>query len=146
MTRILPATRVATLLALLSILISAGCAAPASRVAGAESRDLRAVLTERAEARWAALIQADFARAYEFESPAYRDVHTLRMFVSQFGGAVGWTAAKVLGITADASGEAASVKVLISYQAMDAGGGVMDGQRPVDERWVRTGGEWWHAN
>lgn len=134
--------RAAVFLAVLWAVIATGCSAPAVQVGKTDE----AVLIDRAEARWAALIEADFARAYEFESPAYRDVHTLRMFVSQFGGAVGWTAAEVLGVASDASGEAASVKVLISYQAMDAGGGVMDGQRPVDERWVRTGGEWWHAN
>jgi hypothetical protein len=134
--------RAAVFLAVLWAVSATGCSAPAVQVGKTDE----AVLIDRAEARWAALIEADFARAYEFESPAYRDVHTLRMFVSQFGGAVGWTAAEVLGVASDASGEAASVTVLISYQAMDAGGGVMDGQRPVDERWVRTGGEWWHAN
>lgn len=144
MVRVNSGRHAAIFLAALLITVSVGCSVPAAKKA--EPRTAQAALTERAEARWAALIQADFARAYEFESPAYRDVHTLRMFVSQFGGAVGWSAAKVLEITPDASGEAAKVKVLISYQMMDAVGGVMDGQRPVDERWVRTGGEWWHTN
>ena len=37
-----------------------------------------AELRERAEARWAALTKGDFAAAYEYETPGYRDTMTPR--------------------------------------------------------------------
>lgn len=146
MTRNLPATRVATLLALLSMLFSAGCAAPGSQVAGAESRDLRAVLTERAEARWAGLIDGDFAKAYSFETPAYREITPLRLYSSRFGSQLRWNAVKVIEVMPDQAGETALVRLMVFYTGMDAVGGVIEGQRPVDEHWINTGGDWWHTN
>lgn len=125
---------------------AAGCMPSAAKVAADRAKSAEAVLTARAEARWAALIAADFVRAYAFETPVYREANTARMFMSRFGGAVGWTGARVMEVTPDASGEAASVRVMISYQAMDAVGGTIQGERPVDERWIRIGGEWWHTN
>lgn len=127
--------------ALILSLMLAGCAD-----FGASNADPGAALVERADARWQALIAGDFAKAYGYETPAYREAHTQRMFMSRFGGAVAWTAAKTMEVKLDESGEAATVRVMISYQTMDAWGGVMEGHRPVDERWVRTGGEWWHIN
>ncbi|MGE3297439.1 MAG: hypothetical protein AB7I68_08785 [Porticoccaceae bacterium] len=143
MTRSLPATRVATLLALLSMLIAAGCAAPASRVAEA---DLPTVLAERAEARWAGLIEGDFAKAYSFETPAYREITPLRLYASRFGAQLRWNAVEVIEVVPDEAGATALVRLMVFYTAMDAVGGVIEGQRPVEEHWIRTGGDWWHTN
>ena len=122
-------------------LMLAGC----TGLAGSKT-DSKQVLAARAEARWAALIDGDFGKAYGYESPAYRAVTPLRLFSSRFGSALRWDKAEVIEVLPDAEGETAVVRVMISYTTMDPAGGVIEGQRPVDERWVRTGGEWWHTN
>ena len=133
----------AAFFALLLAVVATGCAAPASRVAGA---DVPAILKERAEARWRGLIEGDFAKAYAFETPAYREVNPLRLYASQFGSQLRWDAAEVTGVQPDETGETALVTVLVSYTSMNTVGGVLKGRRPVDEHWIKTGGEWWHTN
>lgn len=134
------------ILALLLTIVAAGCAAPTAKVAGGGAQDVRAIVKERAAARWAGLIDGDFAKAYSFETPAYREVNPLRLYTSRFGSQLRWDAAEVMEVLPDDTGETALVRVLVSYTSMDAVGGVLQGQRPVEEHWIRTGGEWWHIN
>jgi len=130
------------LLAVLALsLILAGC----TGLAGPKA-DSRQVLAARAEARWAALIDGDFGKAYGYETPAYRAATPLRLFSSRFGSALRWDKAEVIEVLPDAEGETAVVRMMIFYTTMDPVGGVIEGQRPVDETWVNTGGDWWHVN
>jgi hypothetical protein len=146
MARASPTKPFAAFFALLLAVVAAGCATPASRVAGAAAPDVHAILKERAEARWSGLINGDFAKAYAFETPAYREVNPLRLYVSRFGSQLRWDAAEVTGVQPDETGETALVTVLVSYTSMNSVGGVLNGQRPVEEHWIKTGGEWWHTN
>lgn len=120
----------------------AGCAGLGARKAD----DPKQVLAQRAQARWQALIEGDFAKAYGFETPAYRQATPLRLYTSRFGSQLRWDKAEVMEVLPDPDGETAVVRVMIFYTAMDALGGVINGQRPVDESWVRTGGDWWHID
>lgn len=131
-------------LALICSLWLAGCAGPGAQSGAAQ--DATEVLAERALARWEALIEGDFARAYGLESPAYREATPLRLYTSRIGSQLRWDRVEILEVLPDPEGDAATVRLLVEYTAMDPVGGVIQGQRPVDERWIRTGGEWWHIN
>lgn len=122
-------------------LVLIGCAG-----VGGSHGDPKQVLTQRAGERWAALIDGDFAKAYAFETPAYRQATPLRLYSSRFGSALRWDKAEVIEVIPDPAGETAVVRVMISYTTMDPGGGVLRSERPVDENWVKTGGDWWHIN
>lgn len=131
-------------LVLAGSLLSAGCADfGAGPGAGASDAEL---LAERAKVRWDALIDGDFAKAYELESPGYRETTPLRLYSSRFGAQLRWDRVEVLEVMPDPEGDAATVTLLVEYTAMDPVGGVIQGQRPVEERWIKTGGEWWHIN
>lgn len=133
---------VATAAMLFLALGVAGCAG----LGAGKADDPSQVLTQRAQARWQALIEGDFAKAYGFETPAYRQATPLRLYTSRFGSQLRWDKAEVMEVLPDPDGETAVVRVMIFYTAMDAVGGVINGERPVDESWVRTGGDWWHID
>ena len=102
-------------------------------------------ITERALARWNALIAGKFADAYVLESPAYRSTVTVAQFQSQFGAAVRWIGATIHSIEVSDTGDRARVKVMLDYQAPDPTGSLYTGHRPIFERWVTSQGEWWHV-
>ena len=129
-------------LVLTGSLLSSGCADIGAGVGVSDAE----LLAERAKVRWGALIEGDFAKAYGLESPGYRDTTPLRLYSSRFGAQLRWDRVEVLEVLPDETGEAATVRLMVYYTAMDPVGGVIDGQRPVEERWIKTGGEWWHIN
>lgn len=126
---------------LMVVLMLGGCAGSVGSKA-----DPGKALAARAQARWAALIDGDFGKAYGYETPAYRAATPLRLFSSRFGSALRWDKAEVIEVLPDAEGETAVVRMMIFYTTMDPAGGVIENQRPVDEAWVNTGGDWWHVN
>jgi hypothetical protein len=133
------------LLALICSLWLAGCAGSGTQP-GAAQGDATGILAQRALARWEALMDGDFASAYALESPGYREATPLRLYASRFGSQLRWDQVEVLEVLPDPEGDAATVRLLVEYTAMDPTGGVLQSQRPVAERWIRTGGEWWHIN
>lgn len=100
---------------------------------------------QRAEARWAALVEGDFHRAYEFESPAYRKVTSLERFRSHFGNAVKWRGAQVTKVTIGTTGATADVIVVLDYTSILPSGQALPGRRGLKEKWFRTDGQWWLA-
>ena len=96
------------------------------------------VVSERAQARWKAIIGKDFASAYEYLSPKSRATVTpagFKTIVSRLN----YRDAKVTGVTCD--GEACAVKLLITYDAH-----VMNGvHTPLEESWVITRGQAWYV-
>lgn len=100
------------------------------------------VIAERAAARWSAMIERDFDTAYRYTTPAYRETHPVRLFRGRFGSQVAWTAARVENVTVD--GDVARVRIWIVYQAVDPSGQPFENERPIEEVWIRAGGDWWH--
>lgn len=100
-------------------------------------------LAQRAQARWDALVEGDFERAYEYETPGYRQVYSLQTFKNRFGHNVRWQNAKVRAVTPD--GDVAEVRVLLSYKSLNLEGRLIEGERPVWERWLLVDGEWWYS-
>lgn len=100
-------------------------------------------IKERAEARWRALSEGDFPRAYGFESPAYREITSVERYRARFGGGVVWHGAEVTKVELAESGEAADVLLTLEYTAQPPSGGAFRNRRGLKEKWVKTDGEWW---
>lgn len=64
------------------------------------------------------------------------------MYRGKFGSMVAWQSAKVDSVFVD--GDSAKVVVTIAYEAIGAAGELMKNSRPVNEVWVRVGGDWWY--
>lgn len=115
----------------------AGCAAQTGSVPG-EGRSAQAIVHERAQARWDALLKDQVAEAYKFYSPASRSVMSYEDFIRSLR--VGfWKAARVDAVECQAE-EACEVVVSIEYAHR--------GSRlrtPIRETWVRMDGTWWYV-
>lgn len=100
-------------------------------------------LKERVEGRWQALIDRDFAAAYEYESPEFRKSYSPEKYMNQFGPQVRWHMATVRRISYDQRGTA-EVLVEIDHDFF-----LPSGDRPVRskayfrESWVYIDGHWW---
>ncbi|MEZ5582920.1 MAG: hypothetical protein R3F37_09255 [Candidatus Competibacteraceae bacterium] len=126
---------------------------PASEsVALQDQKVLEQALEERVSARWAALIKRDFAVAYEFQTPAYREVYSIEAFNQQFGAAAKWTQATVEKITMQTSSEesnllTADVVVNIHYTVpFPSAENPTQTSGFVNERWLRKEGQWWYLD
>jgi hypothetical protein len=99
----------------------------------------------RAGLRWAALVAGDFDRAYEFETPAYRKVYTVRQFRDSFGRKISWKEAKVTGIELKQP-DIAAVTVELEYSFRSSGRGMMEDKATHTETWLRVDDQWWHQS
>lgn len=105
----------------------------------------RAVLERRVAAKWEALIRRDFAAAYVFTSPAYREAFSLDVFKRSFGnGRVAWRRVEVVSVDfKDDDAATVGVKIHIVYHDPQS-------QKSLDmathdqESWVYTDGQWWY--
>jgi len=108
----------------------AACATPAP------PRAPEAVVKDRSQARWNALVQGDLKTAYEFFSPGSRATMSLADFAS--GIKVGfWKAVTVDKVECNSS-DRCDVSTTIEYE--------FRGSRiktPSRETWVRDGADWW---
>lgn len=111
--------------------------------AGAVETQL-AVLKQRVMAKWDALIQKDFASAYAFTSPGYRQSFPLQSFKGRFGNQLSWQRVEVAKV--DFKGEdAATIGIYVHFryyppQAEKA----LDMKTFVEESWVLVDGQWWY--
>jgi hypothetical protein len=105
------------------------------------------LVTERATARWQAIIGKDFATAYEYLSPASRTAVTPNGFKT-VASRIDYQAAKVTGATCD--GATCRVKLILTYNASIAikGGdpASLNGiNTPLEENWVIERGQLWYV-
>jgi hypothetical protein len=123
--------------------------APATKAAGSGEPPLASGpeaerVSERAEARWAALVKGDFSAAYAFETPAYRDTVDEPQHRAQFGNAARWRSAETRSV--ELADDRATVKVLVRFEMMaPAGAGIIPGEQIMTERWIKIDEEWWYA-
>jgi len=126
------------------VVLGAGCASP-----GRLSEDLQTALVERVEARWAALEKRDYARAYDFLSPAYRDVFTAEMYQSQFSYMVDRELTSVEILHYDAAAAVASVAVGVMSRPVKqtSVASASIGAVPVIsvEQWILRNKNWWFS-
>jgi hypothetical protein len=99
---------------------------------------------DRAQARWDALLTADFDTAYSLYSPGYRSANSRVDFeISQRMRKVAVVAAKVE--SSDCSADACTVTSLVQYRVPSPVPGVSkwESGTSIQERWIRTDGKWW---
>ncbi|MBB1091986.1 hypothetical protein HUU61_11855 [Rhodopseudomonas palustris] len=117
-----------------------------TRATTPEQQAVAAALSARVTARWAALAKRDFATAYTFETPAFRQLNDAASFAGRFGGAVKWQGAQVTEVKLDAALQSAKVALMLSYETvLPDGGNLYQGRRRMDETWIRVADQWWFA-
>ena len=98
---------------------------------------------ERALARWNALIEKDWAKAYAFESPNYRKNYSKREFINSFGQAVTWVAIKHLS-THPINPTLTTIKLELTFN-YDMGRELIKIPSRIEERWQLIDNKWWHV-
>jgi hypothetical protein len=107
-------------------------------------------LKKRVSERWDSLIAKDFAKAYEYFSPAYRKLFPLDRYLGLTGNSVQWKSIDIKDISVD--GGRADVKILLRYRVtlppepgfnMDALGTL---DKTIHEVWLWEDGNWWYIN
>jgi hypothetical protein len=103
-----------------------------------------ALLRERVQARWQALINRDFDAAYQFGTPAYRAIYTIRQYRLQYGGQIDWQVANAKEIYYDDPNVArVAVEIFYGYVDPDRDNKVSTMSNHVKETWLRKEGQWW---
>ena len=100
-------------------------------------------LATRVEARWQAMIDKDFAKAYQFTLPSYRETNSLDQFKGRFGEAVTWRAAKVVSLQYSGT-ETVRLSIELEVEYVPSwGGDKQTALTQVDETWLSREGSWW---
>ena len=138
------AARLAALVTVLAMAVLAGCAS-APRM----TDDEQARLLERVEARWNALAQRDFGAAWEYTSPAYREVFSKSLYEKKFSYMVEWELTGVEYLTYDADAAVASVAARVMSKPVKptSAASAALGAVPTTqvEKWVFVDGQWWFS-
>jgi hypothetical protein len=111
------------------------------------------IVTQRAEARWKAIIGKDFAAAYEFMSPATRATVTPAGFKT-VASRIDYRGIKVTGATCD--GGTCKVRLILTYNANAAinsavakkgfdSAEIKGINTPLEEDWVIDKGQIWYV-
>lgn len=115
----------------------AGCATQSASVpAAAKSRE--ALVKERSQSRWNALLKSEWGEAYRFYSPGSRAVLSYEDFIRSVRVDF-WKGAEVETVECRAE-ESCEAIVMIEYGHRGA-----RIRTPVRETWVRTEGTWWYV-
>lgn len=120
--------------AILAIFLLAGCQ-PASEPVPAH---------ERAQARWDHLIADEYARAWEYFTPGYRETSPVEQYVASIQQRpVKWEKAEV--VASDCVESRCEVVVDVTYSIPRATAGLEQVRptRPVRETWIFSQGQWW---
>ena len=115
-------------------LVLAGCAA----LSPAPPEEL---VRQRAQARWAALIDGDWSKAYQYMAPSYRAVVEQKRYANQFGGGATWLAAEVVNVTC--AEDRCTVRMKVTYQPVIGMRGGEPSSTHFNETWIREEGQWW---
>jgi hypothetical protein len=116
----------------------AGCATPG---AGGVTKDSppevkSALLTERINARWDALIKGDLDAAYAFMSQASKDAYPINVYKSKVKPGL-WRSVKIDSINCDGAVCWAKLMLTYDYRRMK---GI---QTPISESWIIENGNAW---
>ncbi|WP_238946709.1 hypothetical protein [Seongchinamella unica] len=106
-----------------------------------------ATLEARVEARWQARIAHDWGKAWEYSSPAYREVFPKQLYVKKFSYTANWELTGIEVTHYDPSAAVASVVVRVmskpTKQTSAAAKALGAMPRELHERWILVDGEWW---
>jgi hypothetical protein len=99
-------------------------------------------VTQRANARWQALVKGDMAKAYTYSVPGFRAVVDVDGFKGRTGIAGRWHSAQVVNVTCDAP-ERCKAVIKLEFSALirtHAGDRITT---HIDETWLLEDGQWW---
>jgi len=106
-------------------------------------------LQKRVEERWQARIAHDWGKAWEYSSPAYREVFPKRLYVKKFSYTADWELTGIEVTNYDPSAAVASVVVRVmsrpTKQTSAAAKALGAMPRNLHERWILIDGEWWFS-
>lgn len=100
-------------------------------------RSPEAIVMERAQARWDALVKGDTKTAYEYLSPGSRSIMTAEQYDLSIRKGF-WKSAKVEKVEC-AAPDSCFAHVAIEYE--------YQGRRiktPLGDTWIREGSDWWY--
>lgn len=120
-----------------SILTLAGCGTVGGSSV-ASSADPKVIVAQRAEARWKALMRGHLDTAYDYLSPATRQVLSFDVYRARVKPGM-WREVKISAVTCDA--ELCKANVLLKYDLRDIKGLEMD----LEESWLKEEGSWWYV-
>ena len=107
----------------------------------------RQSLETRVEERWQARIAHDWGKAWEYTSPAYREVFPKQLYVKKFSYTANWELTGLEVINYDPSAAVASVVVRVmsmpTKQTSAAARALGPMPRELHEKWILVDGEWW---
>lgn len=124
---------------IVAAVVAAGCATTSGELAPNAPAALKEkVVAERANARWQALIERDYAKAYTFFSPASRETTPLARYREQIQ-AIEYRAVKIDKV--ECVEAVCKVKLTLTYDFPPAKArGVVT---PLDEDWIIDKGQAW---
>jgi hypothetical protein len=124
-----------------------GACADEPKYSQALSPEQTKALELRAEERWLARIAHDWGAAWEYSSPAYREVFPKHLYVKKFSYTANWELTGVEVTNYDPSAAVASVVVGVMSRptklTSEAARAIGPMPRQLDERWILIDGEWW---
>ncbi len=119
-------------------LVLAGCATVGGVTAESPPEVKQAAVTERAKARWQAVIDGDTEKAYGFLSPGSKAVTTYDSYRAR-ARLTGFRAVDVESVACETEACRVKVRVVLDHRLMK---GL---PVPVEETWVLENGQYWYV-
>ncbi len=111
-----------------------------------ESENPDNLIAERAQARWDALLSGDYRKAYSFYSPGYRSTTSAEDLAFEIRTRrVLWTSAQYKEHSCQENSCTVSFEVGFTVNRPVPGLDKWDSSEIMEEKWVKTGGEWWYV-
>lgn len=106
-----------------------------------------AELNHRIEARWEALKNHDFEKAYTYQSPNFRSVFPVNLYTKQFQKSVEWSLTEIESVKYDADSSIATVIVIVDTKAVNHTKDLPDITTGVklNEKWLFADDQWWYG-
>lgn len=125
---------------LLILLIMNGCATFVER----KPED---VVRQRAEERWAALIDGRLETAYTYETPEYKELYTFSEFRKKIRGVGSWQKVSIENITCEENKCGVTVRIHVRMRP-SLGFEVIETNGLAKENWIYHGasGQWHHVS
>lgn len=99
---------------------------------------------ERAKARWDHLIAGEYAKAWEYFTPGYRETYTADQYTASIQRRpVQWEEAELVSSECEESRCQVTIDITYSIPRATAGLERVRPTRPVRETWIFSEGEWW---
>ena len=130
----------ATVFLCAAVLLLAGCRS------GEDADAKPQTVEERAQARWDRMVERDFAGAWEYFTPGFRQQYQQDVFANDMQNRpVQWLGAEVLGATCE-SEDKCEVTVSVNYRTQAPGlRSNMEVTRELKDEWIRLDGQWWYV-